>query len=161
MANIGELTAYPIFTNGTSKRYIACDIAPVKFQIIRDPAEERVGWMSGTTYCVQLGGKKSFYGTLAWHKLYEYDYAFKFVAYVMRDGQKIELAVDNPRRLSYTVNEHDDKIYYSDITLSAISDTATGDIFYIEVIYAGSGNQTISKIAECPLQAPVEPEKVE
>lgn len=161
MANIGELTAYPIFTNGTLKRYIACDIAPVKFQIIRDPAEERVGWMDNTTYCVQHGGKKSFYGTLAWNKVYDYDYAFTFVAYVMRNGERIELTNDNPKRLSYTVSEHDDDVYYSDIVLSASSDTAVGDVFYIEVIYASSGNQTISKIAECPLQDPIEPENVE
>lgn len=164
MGAIGDYTAYPFITNGTGKRFIACDVSPIQFSVIRDPAEERVGWMeSEPHYYVQTGGKKSFYATLAWHEAYDYEGAFDFSAYsVSADGTIDEIAVVNdvtPQKDGQSATS--DSVYYMEIgnsvEVSGSSATSDDETFYLKVSYASSTGKTISKTIECKGQT-VDPE---
>lgn len=67
----GLYTAYPLFINSSGKKYVACPIAPVDFQIVTSVDADKAGWMAGSmtistagkfTIGAQIGYSKSFGG---------------------------------------------------------------------------------------------------
>lgn len=67
----GLYTAYPLFIDGSGKKYVACPIASVDFQIVTSVDADKAGWMAGSmtisivgkfTIGAQIGYSKSFGG---------------------------------------------------------------------------------------------------
>lgn len=166
MANPGQYIAYPVITNSTSKRFIACDVPAVSFSVIIDPAEAKVGWMTEPEpYCKFKNGALHFYATLSWHSDYE-NSTFTFESYVIRKtGLKETIRVESGiTPVKNSQNENDPDVYYMNIGDSPYLSMANkveytdGDVFYLSVAYANSTGSTITDVIDCGEPVDVTPE---
>lgn len=129
----GSYTAYPCIISATGKQYVPCPIDPVSFKVVAAIDEGAVGWMAGTGYWVQYGGKKTFGGQLGYNEKYGGISVNIEIYIVHSDGTTETLSVEDVTLPSIT----DDTGYY-DYSTSQASATQEGDMFYAKVSYGSN-----------------------
>lgn len=139
LGDVGNYTAYPCFVNATGKDFIACPIGAVSFSVLTSKDTGKVGWMAGTGYWQQTGGKKTFVAQLAYTEEYK-GITVKVSAKVLRSGSYEIVGSTQDVTLPTTPDSTsaDGKNYYYNYSYSTISDTQDDDVFYFFVYWGNN-----------------------
>lgn len=135
----GSYMAYPMLVRPDGKAFTPCPINPIPFKVIATDLSSKLGWMrDGTAYYEQVGGKKNFYGTLAYFNGQDNTVSFEgfrptIYAKVYHKNGQVEILTQET--ITLTADRSEGNVNYMDVTLSASSYTADGDVFALEVFY--------------------------
>lgn len=161
---IGDYMAYAMLVSPDGKKFVPCPINAVQFKVIATDLSSKLGWLKeyGDAYYIQVGGKKDFYGTLAYFNGGDSTINFEgkeptiSIKVNHSDGTSKTLSVQT---IKLSADRTDGNVNYMDVTLSAISDTAGGDVFVMEVAY-NTGSYNYGDVVVCIDKTPTEPLKV-
>ena len=127
----GSYIAYPCFVDSSERRYVACPISVINFDIKTSVDENKLGWMDGTGFW-SLGENFTCTGQLAYTKSWEGTTVFIALQINGNDysGRQVVLSKDS--------QSSDGKTYYMTYTRSIKMAVSSGNTYRLRVGY-GSG----------------------
>lgn len=143
---IGDYMAYAMLVSPDGKKFVPCPITGAPFKVIATDLSSKLGWydMPGYNYYVQRGGRKYFYGRLAYFNGEDNTVSFEgmrptiYAKVYHKDGSSEILAYET---ITLKKTESNENVNYMDVELAAQSSTQDGDRFTLEVAFnTGSYN---------------------
>jgi hypothetical protein len=138
--------AYAMLVSPDGKKFVPCPISGAPFKVIYTDLSSKLGWydMPGYNYYVQIGGKKTFHGRLAYFNGQDGTVSFEgkepniYAKVYHKDGTSKTLA---NKTIKLIRTDYSGNVNYMDVELSASSSTEDGDRFTLEVAFnTGSFN---------------------
>lgn len=146
--DIGDYMAYAMLVSPDGKKFVPCPITGAPFKVIATDLSSKLGWYEDAfgeyNYYVQIGGRKHFYGRLAYFNGEDDTVSFEgkeptiYAKVYHKDGTSEILA---QAKIILKKTESNGNVNYMDVELAARSSTQDGDRFTLEVAFnTGSFN---------------------
>ena len=144
----GDYMAYAMLVSPDGKKFVPCPITGAPFKVIATDLSSKLGWYEDAfgeyNYYVQIGGRKHFYGRLAYFNGEDDTVSFEgmrptiYAKVYHKDGTSETLTYET---ITLVKTESNGNVNYMDVELAARSSTQDGDRFTLEVAFnTGSYN---------------------
>ena len=140
--DIGDYMAYAMLVSPDGKKFVPCPITGAPFKVIATNLSSKLGWYEDASeeynYYVQIGGRKNFYGRLAYFNGEDNTVSFEgmrptiYAKVYHKDGTSETLTYET---ITLVKTESNGNVNYMDVELSAKSSTQDGDRFTLEVAF--------------------------
>lgn len=138
----GDYMAYAMLVSPDGKKFVPCPITGAPFKVIFTNLSSKLGWYEDASgeynYYVQIGGRKNFYGRLAYFNGEDDTVSFEgkeptiYAKVYHKDGTSKILA---QAKIILRKTESNGNVNYMDVELAAKSSTQDGDRFTLEVVF--------------------------
>ena len=138
----GDYMAYAMLVSPDGKKFVPCPITGAPFKVIATDLSSKLGWYEDASgeynYYVQIGGRKNFYGRLAYFNGEDDTVSFEgkeptiYAKVYHKDGTSKILA---QAKIILRKTESNGNVNYMDVELAAKSSTQDGDRFTLEVVF--------------------------